>query len=89
MAYTTTGCKWESTSPTIDHRYVNGNFRTALTSARGNYNGSTDVTLSATGSLGPSFTATNSNYGADGEEGYTTWSCFFGTTTAANVTLNQ
>lgn len=88
-AYTTTGCKWPATSLQIDYRYVNGNFRTAMNMARDNYNGSTDISLSTVDSSGPTFTAQNTNYGATGWEAQASWSCWFGSTTAASIRANQ
>ncbi|KQR89415.1 hypothetical protein [Microbacterium sp. Leaf179] len=60
FAYATTGCKWGTGSLRIDYRYVNGNFRTAISQAKNNYNASTDVSLSTLDESGPSFTAQNS-----------------------------
>ncbi len=89
FAYTTTGTKWPNGSLQIDWRYVNGSFRTGLSDAVSNYNGSTDVSLSAVDQSGPTWTATNTNYGATGWEGQANWASFFGTTTSCSMMLNQ
>lgn len=87
-AYTTTGCKWSSSTLRIDYRYVNGNFRTAINQAVANYN-ATDVTLSTVDTSGPAFTAQNANYGATGYEGQASWSCLLGKTNNAQIRVNQ
>lgn len=89
LAYVHTGCHWNTRTLRIDYRYVNGNFRTAMTSAKNNYNSATVLSLSLVDTSGPSFSAANSNYGATGYEGYTTWNCLGTVTTGAHSTLNQ
>lgn len=88
-AYTTTGCAWDSFTIYIDYRYVNGNFRTAFQQAASNYRNSTHVKVYPSDQSGNAYTAQNSNYGATGWEGYSNWSCLFGTTHSANSRLNQ
>lgn len=88
-AYATTGCKWSTGSLRIDYRYVNGTFRDTLTSAKTHYNANTDVNLSLTDSSGPAWTAANSNYGATGWVGHSSWTCLFGNTLNSQMQLNQ
>lgn len=77
QAYNLNGCRWNSSSVQLDIRYTNGNFRTALLNAIGNYNGSTDVALSPVYSSGPSFRAENGSYGATGWEGQNSYVCLY------------
>lgn len=88
-AYTTTGCKWSTKNINIDIRYVNGNFRTAIKSAITNYYNSTDVKPRAVDASGNSFTARNASYGANGWEGYATWTCVLGNTLSVDAKLNM
>lgn len=90
LAYTKTGVSWTTGNLTIDYRYVNGNFRTALNNSNSNYNAATHVYLKTTDTSGPAWTASNNNYGATGWEGQATWSSdIFYHTYACNMQLNQ
>ena len=88
-AYATTGCKWSTKNINIDIRYVNGNFRTAIKKAITNYYNSTDVKPKAVETSGNSFTARNASYGANGWEGYATWTCVLGNTLSVDAKLNM
>lgn len=88
-AYTTTGCDWGTLNIKVDGSYANGTFSTALDQAISNYYGSTVLYLQRQNSSGNSFKAENSSYGATGWEGYTNWSCLYGTTHSATSRLNQ
>lgn len=88
-AYATTGCRWSTGTLRIDYRYVNGVYRTELSNAKSHYNTVTDVDLSLADSSGPSWTAANSNYGATGWNGHSSWSCLLGWTNSSQMQLNQ
>lgn len=88
-AYTTTGCDWGTIHIKVDGSYSNGAFSTALSQAISNYYNSTVLYLTRQDSSGNSFKALNTNYGATGWEGNTSWSCLFGTTHSAQAKLNQ
>lgn len=90
MAYTKTGVSWTTGKLTIDYRYVNGTFRTALNNSNSNYNSATRLVLKTTDTAGPSWKALNANYGATGWEGQASWSSnIFYQTTACTMQLNQ
>ena len=89
-AYATTGCKWPSSTLTIQvNPSVTGKYSTTLISAAANYRSSTDLKLSTSTTQRGSFQADAGNYGADGYEGYTNWVCGFGVTTNASSRVNS
>lgn len=87
-AFTTTGCKWGTTSPTISTQNVSGIYITPFANARNDINSLTPVTLNTTAD-GAFWWAWNGKYGATGWEGLATWTCSSGKVTGANSKLND
>ena len=87
-AYTTTGCKWASSTA----KYANNtpsSYNTAVSSAASAWTSATDINW-VTGSSGVVAYVVAGNYGASGYEGLTTWICnWAGTYQNLNIQLNR
>lgn len=83
------GASWGNPNLRIYMATTSGEYRTAINQASANYSNQTDVTLTNTTAGGPAFSAANVNNGADGYEGFTTWTAPFGRTLEAHSTANR
>lgn len=85
FAYVTNGCSWPQ-RPVPWNRATTGNYGTAADGAASSWSSSTDINMTMNYSANLKFTDKNS--GANGYDGYSTWSCPFGTQISSESWFN-
>ena len=86
-AYTTTGCKWGSSTVTWNASNTGSAWSGSATSAALSWANYSDVNGMTTNSSAAMYAYEN-NAGASGYDGYTNWTCVGGSYLGANVTIN-
>lgn len=88
-AYTTTGCKWPTSTGNVtwNNTVTPGTYETTAKAAALSWASRTDVNSMVPNSSAAMY-AYETNDGANGYDGMTTWTCAFGNYLGANVTVN-
>lgn len=86
QAYSWTGCRWPNTQIYVRNTNLSGTDATTAGAAQTAWSNQTDVQINT--SVSATFTRFVAADGATGVDGFTTWTCSGGTTTAAAAHLN-